>query len=194
MRRIMLMLGFLAVVSISVNAQVRSQRVQTVKARALDLTQTVEAARLGVSRAAPDVAARIREAFSEKNDDDGERKLVGTWNVVVPGDPPFDALQTFNEDGTFVETSSLLATLTEGPAHGVWKSRRHGAILTFELFAFDPDGNEAGRIRVRNFIRLLDEDNFVAESAVDFIDLDENVIPEIATGTFTGKRMKLRGL
>src|ERR1044071_93342 len=43
-------------------------------------------------------------------------KIVGTWIVHIPasngGGAPFDALHTFNTDGTFVETSSLLATLT----------------------------------------------------------------------------------
>ena len=83
-------------------------------------------------------------------------------------------------------------TLVEGPAHGVWEPRKGGAVLTFEVFEFDPDGNEIGRVRVRNFIRLTDENNFVSDYAIDFIELNGDVIPDLATGSFTGKRMQVR--
>jgi hypothetical protein len=158
------------------------------------MTRNIEAARFGMSQASPEVLARIQKAFGEKNIGYNERKLGGTWNIVVPGDAPFEALQTFNDDGTFVETSSLLGTLSEGPAHGVWEYRKRGAVLTFELFAFDGDGNQVGRVRVRAAIRLIDDENLTADTAVDFIDLDGTVTQNIATGPFYGKRLKLRGL
>jgi hypothetical protein len=120
--------------------------------------------------------------------------LVGTWFIDVPGAdgaPGFQAYQTFNEDGTFVETSSLLATLSEGPAHGVWSGKKRDFQLTFELFAFDPDHNPVGRIRVRCAIRIINDDNLTADTRVDFINPDGSVIPEIGSGPFTGKRVKV---
>jgi len=193
MRRLLLLIGLVVVVSISANAQ-GNDRGRKIRVHGVDMTRNIEAARFGMSQASPEVLARIQKAFGEKNFFNTERKLTGTWNVVVPGDALFEALQTFNDDGTFVETSSLLGTLTEGPAHGVWEYRKRGAVLTFELFAFDGDGNHAGRIRVRAAIRLIDEDNLIADAAVDFIDLDGTVTENIATGPFYGKRLKLRGL
>jgi hypothetical protein len=193
MKRILMLIGLLAVVSLSVNAQDGNRSTRLI--RGLEIKKAVEAARFGASQASPEVLARVRKAFRDKGGVfNPDQKLVGTWNVVVPGEPPFNALQTFHSDGTFTETSSLLATLTEGPAHGVWEYRRRGATLTFELFAFDADGNQAGRIRVRGAIQMIDEDNFAADVAIDFIELDGTEVPEIATGSFTASRLKLRGL
>ena len=122
--------------------------------------------------------------------------LVGTWNVTVPGgggDPGFYALQTFNIDGTFTETSSLLATLTEGPAHGVWQRSGPNYLLTFELFAFDDNHEAVGRIRVRNIVRVSnDKNSFRARSTIDIIELNGNEIPAIATGNFSATRMPVR--
>jgi hypothetical protein len=139
------------------------------------------------------------EALIEKDEtlqtaDAGTPLIVGTWFIDVPGAdgaPGFQAYQTFGADGTFVETSSLLATLSEGPAHGVWSGKKRDYLLTFELFAFDPDHNPVGRVRVRCAIRIINEDNLVADTKVDFIEPDGTVIPEIATGPFTGKRVKV---
>ncbi len=192
MKRILMLIGLLALVSLTVNAQNNNRSART--ARGLDIKKMVELARFGVSQASPEVSARVRKVYREKGGIGNGHNLIGTWNVVVPGEPPFNALQTFHQDGTFTETSSLLATLTEGPAHGVWEYKRRGAALTFELFAFDPDGNQAGRIRVRCAIRMIDEDNFEADAAIDFIELDGTEVPEIATGSFTASRLKLRGL
>jgi hypothetical protein len=193
MKRVLLLVVMLTVAAITVNAQSNQRGRQF---RGIEMSQAIEAARSGLSQASPDVTSRIKRAFADsRRDNPSERKLVGTWNVIVPGDAPFEALHTFGEDGTFVETSSLLGQLAEGPSHGVWEyKRRGGAVLTFELFIFDPAGNHVGRVRVRNFIRLVDEDNFVADSAVDIIELDGTVIPDVATASYTGTRMKLRGL
>jgi hypothetical protein len=121
--------------------------------------------------------------------------LVGTWVIHVPeggGAPAFDALHTFEVGGTFVETSSLLATLTEGPAHGSWRTaphnRRHVA-LTFELFAFE-DGQAIGRIRVR--ARLVVKGNELqGDTVVDLILPDGELISAIGSGPFTGTRMAI---
>src|SRR5919206_1410241 len=111
------------------------------------------------------IAAIFTSASAAKADDDSRRRIVGTWVCDVPnGDPvPFQALQTFHDDGTFVETSSLLGRGEEGPAHGVWK--RDGRIyrLTFQLFAFDPaTGDNVGMIRVRVSLRLDSADQLTA--------------------------------
>ena len=120
--------------------------------------------------------------------------LVGTWVINVPASPggaEFNALQTFHSDGTMTETSDLLAKLGEGPAHGAWTGKKRDYQITFELFVFDPDRNPAGRVRVRATIRLSDEDNFTADSAVNFIEPNGNVIPDIGSGLFTGTRLKV---
>ena len=123
--------------------------------------------------------------------------LLGTWFVTVPGETDSDtfyAYQTFGAEGGFVETSSLLATLTEGPAHGSWRLGSDGThYLTFELFAFD-GGAPVGRIRVRCEISV-DGDEFQAQSAVDVLDLDGTLVaPEVAVGPFHGTRVKTLGL
>lgn len=164
------------------------------------LARTIEAAREGRSTASPEILERIKTAYSEEKVVSQENflfgSLVGTWYVTVPGPTPaetFYAYHTFGIDGTFVETSSLLGTLVEGPAHGVWEYRRRGAVLTFELFAFAEDGSQVGRIRVRNFVRI-NNNSFISDSAVDFIELDGTVIPNIATSTYTAERVEIRGL
>jgi hypothetical protein len=138
--------------------------------------------------------ALVERGETPQQADAGNPLIVGTWFIDVPGAdgaPGFQAYHTFGGDGTFVETSSLLATLTEGPAHGVWSGKKRDYLLTFELFAFDPDHNPVGRIRVRCAIHIVNEDNLVAETKVDFIEPDGTVIPEIGSGPFTGKRVKV---
>ena len=79
--------------------------------------------------------------------------LVGTWLIDVTksdgGFPPFRALHTFHDGGTFTEVSDLLAQLGETPAHGVWNGKGSRYNLTFELFVFDPDKKPVGRPRPR---------------------------------------------
>lgn len=166
--------------------------------RGVDWKKAVEAARNGTAETDIESAARVREAYAEEKVEANDlfgANLTGTWYVTVPGPTPaenFYAYHTFGIDGTFVETSSLLVTLTEGPAHGVWEFRRRGAVLTFELFAFDPDkGVQVGRVRVRCFIRMNERNRFTADSAVDFIEPDGTVIPDIGGGPFSGERVQV---
>lgn len=175
-------------------AAVNAQNKRPAWSKGLNGTRAQEAVRAGRPEASLEIVAKIQAAYSEGRSSNApaDRRLVGTWNCTV--DAGFNALQTFGVDGIFVETSSLLGTLVEGPAHGVWEPRKGGAVLTFEVFEFDPDGNEIGRVRVRNFIHLTDENNFVSDYAIDFIELNGDVIPDLATGSFTGKRMQVRGL
>lgn len=170
--------------------------------KGVDWKKTVDAARSGNVKVDKEILARVEAAYGEPKAEQANislsNKLTGTWYITVPGPTPaenFYAYQTFGEDGTFVETSSLLVTLTEGPAHGVWEARRQGAVLTFELFAFDPENQvQVGRVRVRNAIRMNGTDSFTSDSVVDFIELDGTVIPNIAAGPFTGERVQLRGI
>lgn len=163
--------------------------------------EKVEAAKNGQANIDKEMIARIEAAYADKSDAANylpSTDLTGTWYVTVPGPTPaedFYAYQTFTYDGTFVETSSLLVTLTEGPAHGVWATRTRGYVLTFELFAFDPEaGAQVGRVRVRNAITMNGTNNFTADSAVDFIELDGTIVPNIATGPFSGVRVAALGL
>lgn len=136
----------------------------------------------------------LLEASVLKEAELSKSALVGTWVINVPASPggaEFNALQTFHAEGTMTETSDLLAKLGEGPAHGAWTGKKRDYQITFELFVFDPDGNSAGRVRVRATIRLTDEDNFTADSSVDFIEPNGNVIPDIGSGPFTGTRLKV---
>lgn len=167
----------------------------------VSFNELVEAARQGKSLANPKTIELVKNAYSEESDESifGIGSIVGTWNCQIPmsdgGAAPFEALQTFNSDGSFVETSSLLGTGTEGPAHGVFESRRRGYILTFELFVFDPGtGESVGRVRVRNLIRMQGRDNFTSDNVVDFIEPDGTVIENIDSGTYTGRRMQVREL
>ena len=140
----------------------------------------------------------IKAVYDEEKTENllGFGSIVGTWNVTVPvAEGNFYALQTFNVDGTFTETSSLLGMLPEGPSQGVWEYRRRGTVLTFELFAFVPGtGESVGRLRVRNFIQLTDGNRFASDYVLDFIELDGTVIENIGSGTFTGERLQVRGL
>ena len=126
------------------------------------------------------IAAIATSAFTAL-DEDGRRRIVGTWLCDVPnGQPvPFQALQTFHADGTFTETSSLLGRGEEGPAHGVWKRAGNLYRLTFQLFAFDPStGDSVGMIRVRITLRLEGADRINAtDSFADFIAPDGSVTP-----------------
>jgi hypothetical protein len=142
------------------------------------------------------LAAIATSAYTAKVDDDGRRKIVGTWLCDVPnGQPvPFQALHTFHEDGTFIETSSLLGRGEEGPAHGVWKRDGRLYRLTFQLFAFDPiTGDNVGMIRVRATLKLESADQLNATAGfVEFIAPDGSVTPlGSETNPFTCARIKV---
>lgn len=137
-----------------------------------------------------------RELFGWQPRRDKPEPIVGTWSVHIPtsngGLPPFNALQTFHDGGTFTESSDLLITQTEGPAFGVWKGNGYRYNLTFQLFVFDPEKKESvGLVRVRAFIRMISDDEFEAESVVDFIAPDGTIEKAIDGGPFTGKRVKV---
>lgn len=187
-------------VSCSAMAQNKSAGVKTGKS----LTELISMAREGRPASNPETVKIVKEAYSERGTREGTitagNELVGTWNCYVGesdgGNPPFEALQTFNSDGTFVETSSLLGMGGEGPAHGAWERNAEAYLLTFELFVFDPEtGESVGRVRVRNLIRVAgNRMNFTSYNVVDFIEPSGNVIEGIDSGIYTGQRLQVRGV
>lgn len=161
--------------------------------------QMIQMAKEGKSVVDSETAQRVRDFYDGSTRPMGNphEAIVGTWNCVIPesngGAPPFEALQTFSSDGTFVETSSLFGGGGEGPAHGVWLGSHGSYLLTFELFVFDPStGVSVGRVRVRNVIQMQSKDSFRSDTLVDFIDLDGTVIAGIDGGPFTATRMKVQ--
>jgi len=140
------------------------------------------------------IAALVTSAYSANADDGGRRKLVGTWLCDIPGEAPFQALQTFQADGTFTETSSLLAQGQEGPAHGVWVRDGGEYQLNFQLFAFDPStGESTGMIRVRVSLQVDGPDHLTATfGVVEFIDPD-GTVTELVRGpdAYTCTRLKV---
>ncbi len=192
----------MTVLVIAVFALCMSTSAQSAKqSRNSKLFELVKAAKEGRAKLDPTIARQVRDDFSDEGKDALEplRDIVGTWNCHIPtstgGSPPFDALQTFGSDGTFVETSSLLGMGGEGPAHGVYERQRRSYVLAFELFVFDPESGESvGRVRVRASITTPSANSFTALTAVDFIDLDGTVIEDIDGGPFTATRLQARGL
>ncbi len=184
MKRIMLAMMLIGTIAVTFNQAFAQSNQRSAGWGARGHVQSSDAWK----QAAHPESSAIKEAEFPKT------SLVGTWIINVPASPgsaEFNALQTFHTEGTMTETSDLLAKLGEGPAHGVWTGKKRDYQITFELFVFDPEGNPAGRVRVRATIRLSDEDNFTADSAVDFIEPNGNVIPDIGSGPFTGTRLKV---
>lgn len=166
--------------------------------RGVNWKQRVEDARSGKIKIDKEALARVAEAYAEKSEGvvlDSNANLTGTYFVTVPGATPADdffAYWTLGNEGTFVETSSLLATLTEGPAHGAYQRTRRGANLTFELFAFDPDAGAAvGRIRVRATIQMNGGNNISGYAAAEFIEADGTVVP-LGAGPYSGEKVQVR--
>ena len=119
--------------------------------------------------------------------------LVGSWvlDVTLVNSPPFHALQTFHSNGTMSETSDLLANLGEGPGHGAWARTDEGYVSTFELFIFEPDHTPAGRIRVRENLKLVDGDHLTGFTVADLILPDGTLIENIDSGPVTGTRVRV---
>ncbi len=143
------------------------------------------------------VATVILSAYSAA--DAAQPNLVGTWKVTIStstgGLPPFEALQTFNADGTMIETSSLLGQGEEGPAHGVWSGQGDDFNSTFYLFIFDKEsGEHTGMVRVRTQMHLDTLDHLTAQTAVDLIAPDGSVTPNVDSGPFEATRLKVEPL
>lgn len=122
--------------------------------------------------------------------------LVGSWvlDVKLAVSPPFQALQTFHAFGSMSETSDLLANLGEGPGHGAWYRNGDEYSVTFELFIFNPDRTPAGRIRVRETLKITGKDTLEGFSVADLILPDGTVIENIDSGPMTGARVRVEGV
>lgn len=123
--------------------------------------------------------------------------LTGTWHVTVAestgGLPPFEAYHTFNGDGTMTEVSSLLPTLTESPAHGVWAQNDNHYDATFELFTFNEQRELDIRIRVRMTVNLDDADHFTGNADVDLLLPNGTVERSVDSSPVAGTRVMLEG-
>lgn len=139
--------------------------------------------------AGPDVASNAAQNVSAD--------LTGTWvfDVELAVSAPFTAMQTFHLGGTLDETTDLLAGLGEGPGHGAWKRNANGEFTaTFELFIFEPDHTPAGRIRVRESLRIDSEDALTGYTVADLILPDGTVIENIDNGPVVGRRVRVSGV
>jgi|GEM_PF-3156047 len=116
--------------------------------------------------------------------------LIGSWVIDVQSEvAPFNAFHTFHAGGTMSETTNLLATLSEGPAHGAWQKDGDAYATTFELFIFEADHTPAGRIRVRETITLIDNDHLTGIAVADLLLPDGTIIENIDTAPITGTRI-----
>lgn len=122
------------------------------------------------------VAADAQEA-SENEDKPGKRDIVGSWFALVTAtNPPlgqFNALTTFHDDGTLIDTRRYLAKptpfgdLLETTAHGSW---RH-------------DGHDSFRAVLRAFVQSVDTGLVIGVDVVRLslaLSADRNSL----TGTF----------
>jgi len=148
------------------------------------------------------IAARVKQAYERARALEAtpveraggparDAALAGSWRVTVssPDGTQFQALHTYNADGTFTETSNLLAGLGEGPAHGAWRGGGGVYLLTFELFAFE-DGRPAGIVQVRNVVEVVGRDHLLGWSTADLLEPDGNLRREHFTATFEGTRIQ----
>lgn len=159
------------------------------------------------SEADPAVVARVRAAIAEARAPETSSaaegmtaavaastttplSVEGTWLTTVSGPDieTFRALQTYHRDRTYMDTTDILASLAESPGQGTYQRLYAGALVTFELFAFE--GTEpVGIVRVTNLVSVGADDILRGDSLVDFIDNDGNVFENVGTGTFTGRRI-----
>ena len=160
----------------------------------VDLKAAIEAARERQAATNVKVDKEIKTPDVETNSVVGSPNLVGTWNVTVMGQGPnpFFAMQTFGTGGTFVDTTSQLGRLAEGPSHGVYECGTRFCNLSFEIFEFDTAGAYVGKIRLRCLITPNSvSTSFNANYTVDFINLDGSVDSDIASGTFSGVKQQV---
>jgi len=121
--------------------------------------------------------------------------FIGTWVFKIAesreGLAEFLAVQSYHLGGTISENSSLLPTLTEGPAQGVWARSGSQYKTVFQLFVFDENREYAGMVRVRGTLSLSGEDRITGKFAVDFLAPDGTVEADIDLSDAVGVRVKL---
>lgn len=94
---------------------------------------------------------------------DGERTLVGSWNILVTlrdcqsGVPivTFPAMETYSQGGTLQQTAPPAPGATFLPGHGVWSHQAGGGYsAAFQFFSITPAGFVDTKTIVRSTISL----------------------------------------
>lgn len=115
------------------------------------------------------------------------RGLVGTWNATVTllncADgtplpiPPIQALNTFLENGSMLETGNRSGN--RSPGHGTWASLgRNRYEIRFMFFLFNADGTPNGRQEVHGEIQLSGRDQFTAISTFQVFNANGGLVAE----------------
>ena len=129
-----------------------------------------------------------------------ERTIEGVWRTAVTllncqtgqpvGVPPFPGLFTFHDDGTMSEfgIGPGSSPALRSPGHGVWQ-REHGwqeYSYTFVYYRYNSSGAFIGSQKVTSELELAASgDAFVTKSAVEIIDLSNNVTTVCASAAGT---------
>ena len=129
-----------------------------------------------------------------------ERTIEGVWRTAVTllncqtgqpvGVPPFPGLFTFHDDGTMSEfgIGPGSSPALRSPGHGVWQ-REHGwqdYSYTFMYYRYNSSGVFIGSQKVTSELELAASgDAFVTKSAVEIIDLSNNVTTVCASAAGT---------
>jgi len=129
-----------------------------------------------------------------------ERTIEGVWRTAVTllncqtGQPvgvaPFPGVFTFHDDGTMSEfgIGPGSSPALRSPGHGVWQ-REHGwqeYSYTFVYYRYNSSGAFIGSQKVTSELELAASgDAFVTKSAVEIIDLSNNVTTVCASAAGT---------
>jgi hypothetical protein len=120
--------------------------------------------------------------------------LVGTWEVTVTPDgiPSFTAYNVFNADGNSVEFDNSNPPGQQTIAVGPWMKIADLQYAMVEINQlFDPQGNFAGRLKVKATITLDSLGNrFTSKFQLTVFDPNGNTVFQ-GQGTASGKRVTL---
>ena len=91
----------------------------------------------------------------------GKKAVQGSWRVevtFVPGPgalPPSQALHTFSNGGSFLESNNVFPPSQQTLGHGSWAHEGGNKFtMTFIKFLFDPQGQFVGTAKVTEKIKL----------------------------------------
>lgn len=122
---------------------------------------------------------------------------VGSWEVTITpeagGPPPFEALFTFHEDGTVLESDDGPPTphlFTAG--HGVWKwTDRREFAATYKQINFDEAANTTGIFRGRVKFTLGRNANTINGVVVVEFYLPDGTLVFTGNATAKGRRIEV---
>jgi hypothetical protein len=121
-------------------------------------------------------------------DADGKHGLVGTWMVTGNGlGITFQAINTYNVDGTSLAHDNSAAPSIETITQGPWK-KKGPATFVWEPqnFFFDSSGNFGGTVKSKMEITLTGPNGFTSSGESKFYDANGNLLgtsPLTETGT-----------